>query len=748
MQTPAFVATKTARSWKLRRLIFVAAAIAAFLCPLATFAQCNTSWQGGASGDWSVAGNWTSGVPANNITCITTAHSAVTLDVNGTTSFLTIGSTDSLSIGNGLSLTVTGNQITNNGTINLLGTGSPTSLVLNGEVELFGTGKLILSNNSQNLITGSGTLLNFSTIEGAGSIGNGNGQSSIENRGTISANGPAGSTLTIDVGGGNAGFFNECKCGGSRPSGVLAVSRGDTLNIDGNFNNFFDGGLSGGIYNVTGTLEFAAGTTGIVSLSGSINLNGPNAKILNTSENNSNALSGFNSLSDPNFSEFGLAGGAQFTTGGNFGVSGTLNIGSGSKFSVGKNGAFDLTNFISNTSTLMFGAYKLTGTGQIQFNNGGDSSDIVNNDAIITLAGASTTSSFIDQNGKNALANLADNLVSGSLILSTGRPFTTSGSFTNAGIVDIQKANGTAMIIGGAGSYSQTGGSTTVNEMLIASGGVNVSGGSVFGIGTITGNIDLTGGLLSPGMVTRNAGELTVKGTYTQSGAGVLDVDLGGATAGTQYDVLNVTGAASLGGTLNVDLINGFTFKPTVGETFDIIDYTSETGTFTTVNLPKLTGGDTWSISYNATSVVLTVDGPGSARANPGLVSGVPAKRVSRGLMAGVSGDGAREPVAILSRAACFGARMMMMISAAGGAETLAAIATGGERRVSATAGGGSGAVHNNILVHNNIMGATRAISTARGGASRETSAPAAAMARIYVCAYLPSGVGHAMGCN
>jgi hypothetical protein len=516
------------------------------------------------------------------------------------------------------------------------------------------------------------------------------------------------------------------------------VSRGDTLNIDGNFNNFFDGGLSGGIYNITGTLEFAAGTTGIESLSGSINLNGPNAKILNTSEGNSNALAGFNSLSDANFSEFGLAGGAQFTTGGNFSAAGTLNIGSGSKFSVGTNGAFDLTDFSSSSSTLMFGAYKLTGTGQIQFNNGGDSSDIVNNDAIITLAGASTTSSFIDQNGKNALANLADNLVSGSLILSTGRTFTTSGSFTNAGIVDIQKANGTALIIGGAGRYSQTGGSTTVNEKLTASGGVNVSGGSVFGIGTITGNIDLTGGLLSPGMVTRNAGELTVVGAYAQSGGGAFDVDLGGATAGTQYDVLNISGTATLGGTLNVDLINGSTFKPTVGETFDIMNYTSETGTFTTLNLPKLTGGDTWSISYNATDVVLTVAGPAAVK---GVISGAPAKRVSRGLMAGTVAGGAREPVAVLSRAACFGARMLMA-PAACGSESLTTIANGGERRAIATAGIGSGVVHNNVMV------ATRSMSGAQGGAARESSASATAMARLYVCAYFPSGVAHTMGCN
>jgi hypothetical protein len=107
MQTPASTTTKPARTWKLfRGLICVAAAAvaAACLCPLATFAQCNTSWQGGASGNWSVSGNWTSGVPANNNTCISTAHSAVVLDVNGTTSDLTLDSTDSLAIGNGLSL--------------------------------------------------------------------------------------------------------------------------------------------------------------------------------------------------------------------------------------------------------------------------------------------------------------------------------------------------------------------------------------------------------------------------------------------------------------------------------------------------------------------------------------------------------------------------------------------------------------------------------------------------------------------
>jgi hypothetical protein len=216
-------------------------------------------------------------------------------------------------------------------------------------------------------------------------------------------------------------------------------------------------------------------------------------------------------------------------------------------------------------------------------------------------------------------------------------------------------------------------------------------------------------------------------------------MDLGGTIPDTKYDVLNISGTASLGGTLNVDLISGF--KPTVGESFDIVNYSSETGKFATLVLPTLTGGDTWSVSYNATGVVLTVDGPAAAPANPGSVSGVPAKRVSRGLMAGGSADGVREPVAILSRTGCFGARMLMA-PAACGSETLATVASFGEQHAATSAGSGGGAVHNNIMV------ATRSMSGARGGASRESSASVASMARLYVCAYVPSSIGHTMGCN
>jgi hypothetical protein len=153
----------------------------------------------------------------------------------------------------------------------------------------------------------------------------------------------------------------------------------------------------------------------------------------------------------------------------------------------------------------------------------------------------------------------------------------------------------------------------------------------------------------------------------------------------------------------------------------------------------NFSNGATCSITYNSTGAVLTIDAP-LASASHGGVSGSPAKRVSRGMMADASVGSTHDPVAILSRAACFGARMLMA-PAACGSDTLATVASGGERHAAATAGSGSGAVHN-------IMVATRAISAAQGGASHESSGSASAMARLYVCAYMPSSAAHTMGCN
>jgi hypothetical protein len=676
---------------------------------------------------------------------------------------ITLSSGSTLNVLDGNSVDIEG-TITNKGTINENSVGDNTFITLLGNTTLTGTGKLVLSPHTQNFINGSGTLTNQSTIEGEGHIGNGD--IGVVNSGSILANETgthAPSTLIIDTGA--AGFTNNV----GTKNGILNVSAKNTLIIEGGpFNNMntTTGTLTGGTYIVAGTLEFAAGTGGLVTNDAAITLSSALAEIFNTS-NNTNALTQF---ADNGTKGTFTVNGFTFTDANVFTNSGILAVGGGGKF----NASTQLTNFDSTTSTLTGGTYNLTATGQLQFNNQGDASDIITNAAHITLSGVDTTKpSFIDQSNNNALQNFATNASAGSFTLSADRQFTTGGNLTNAGIVTVSKSAGTgttALTIGGTGIYSQTGGTTTVDGVLNASGGINVSGGFIYGNaagvtggkqGTLVGNFDLTSGTINPGDGIKKIGDLNITGTYTESGAGILNIDLHGTTANTTYDVLNVSGAAVLGGTINIDLLTGFT--PMVGDTWDVLNYASMSGAFTTENLPTAPVGDHYVFTCGATDCTLTLDA-GTAIASPAAnstISASPAKRVSRGMSSVASASNNHEPLAILSLATCSAARMLVSISC--GERAATTLSHGNELHAVASAGSGLGTVHNNVAynnvmaastrpvaggVHNNVMVATRSMSSARGGASNEPTASASVMARLYVCAYLPSTLSHNMGCN
>ena len=91
-----------------------------------------------------------------------------------------------------------------------------------------------------------------------------------------------------------------------------------------------------------------------------------------------------------------------------------------------------------------------------------------------------------------------------------------------------------------------------------------------------------TAGTVAPGA---SPGTLSIIGTYTQGPSGVLDMQIGGLVAGTEYDQLLVSGTATLGGTLNTSLINGFV--PVAGQSFTFIQAAGGiSGTFATINQP------------------------------------------------------------------------------------------------------------------------------------------------------------------
>ena len=163
--------------------------------------------------------------------------------------------------------------------------------------------------------------------------------------------------------------------------------------------------------------------------------------------------------------------------------------------------------------------------------------------------------------------------------------------FNSSGTVDIQGGS-----LAFSGGYTQTAGETKLNGgALSSSTTLNIQGGTLSGTGTVTANVS-NGGLVSPGA---SPGILNITGTYTQTSTGALNIEIGGLTAGSQFDQLAISGLATLNGTLNISLINGFT--PSPGDTFQIMTFASRSGGFSATTAPP---GLT--VQANATNVTLT----------------------------------------------------------------------------------------------------------------------------------------------
>ena len=163
------------------------------------------------------------------------------------------------------------------------------------------------------------------------------------------------------------------------------------------------------------------------------------------------------------------------------------------------------------------------------------------------------------------------------------------GPFQTSGTVIIA-ANGTFQV----GNYTQTAGSTTVDGTLSLSGGaVSVNGGVLNGAGTINGNV-VNAAVVTPG---DSPGILRINGNYTQTADGTLNIEIGGLTAGSQYDRLVVSGTATLAGTLNVIILNNF--QPNPGDSFQVLTFASHTGDFTYTGL-DLGNGKSLSPVFNS----------------------------------------------------------------------------------------------------------------------------------------------------
>jgi hypothetical protein len=170
----------------------------------------------------------------------------------------------------------------------------------------------------------------------------------------------------------------------------------------------------------------------------------------------------------------------------------------------------------------------------------------------------------------------------------------TPPGFQNSGTVTV--APFSAFFV--AGNYVQSDGSTTVDGTLGANT-VLLNGGTLNGVGFINASV-VNAAEVDPG---DSPGVLTINGNYTQTAAGTLTIEIGGLSAGSQYDRLVVNGFASLNGTFNVVLLNNF--QPNPGDTFRVLTFASHTGDFATYNGLDLGNGNSLSPQFNPTALDL-----------------------------------------------------------------------------------------------------------------------------------------------
>jgi hypothetical protein len=128
-----------------------------------------------------------------------------------------------------------------------------------------------------------------------------------------------------------------------------------------------------------------------------------------------------------------------------------------------------------------------------------------------------------------------------------------------------------------ASAYVQTGGETNLDN-LIVDGPVSIDGGVLSGSGIIVGSLTNNGGYIAPG---HSAGRISVLGDFTQGPQGTMILETGG-THQADYDRVQISGTATLGGNLEVRNINGY--QPNAADTFNPLSYSSVAGSFSSIS--------------------------------------------------------------------------------------------------------------------------------------------------------------------
>jgi hypothetical protein len=453
------------------------------------------------------------------------------------------------------------------------------------------TGAITVNGSASRLIVSGGAFNQGGTLSGAGSLGLSGITATITQNaiGGMSAVSISGSTITSpDT------LTSLSSIQNSTVNADVVNTRGGTNSLDIGGNSTVNGALTnaaGATLNVTGNVTLGGNVTN--ASGASLNVDG-RLTLAQSFTNNGTITVGV--IGDPNEGGVSVAGSLtdsqNLTNDGTIvlvngditAADGTLTNALGGTFSIG-DGTTD-----NGTGTRTLHA-ALVNQGTLNVKQEGDfTGDVTNSGAVNIQSGDLMVSPTDPASTDPTYSN------TGTLTVDSLRALFVQGGFANSGTISL---TGFGSVVA-TGNFVQSGGTTHLNNALVTANLVDLEGGVLAGTGVINANVrnnaEVDVGL--PG----SPGILTIVGAYTQTSGGALVIEIGGTTAGIDFGQLNITGQATLDGTLTVHLLNGF--QPTSGGAFVILTFSSGTGTFAVID----GDGPAFTPSYDPTDVTLVAN--------------------------------------------------------------------------------------------------------------------------------------------
>jgi hypothetical protein len=486
--------------------------------------------------------------------------------------------------------------------------------------------------------------------------------------------------------GGTASLFADAVATGTiAPAGMFDIKNGANFVTGGNFANngllktetnttfavapgrqllnIVAGTLTGGAYNVQGTLQAGPGQT-VTTLAANVTLDGTTSIF--------GAIDTLQTVAPTG--AMTIKGGRNFTTvgAGPFTVSpgsttGSLTVESGSDFIV--NAGSDMANFtggVLHDGTLNIRGFlharnaSVTRIGNALVVDGiGD--HIINS---VTGLSALATVNQINSGGSYTLLNGATQVFQTSLTMQASSAFTvnhalglrapeaivTTDLIQEGGDLSVTSA---AVSVGNnwmhhAGTATLTAGSLTVTadaaqdagaSLTLAAGSFSVGPGHAFTVGGLlagngsVGGRTINNGTIAPGNPSSGAlpvGLLSFAGDLVMGSAGILDMQIGGLDPLIpEFDQIHVSDALTLDGTFRVAILP--TYTPVIGDTFDVLTWGSLTnpgGDFAAYEGLDIGGGLRLHHDQVGNILRLTVvPAPGALALLPALLAGATRRR-------------------------------------------------------------------------------------------------------------------------